>query len=51
MEVTGGSVVGDRNAWSIQCDFNVALSSMEHSRLMESAADRNSIKDFPKCSS
>lgn len=46
MEVTGGSVMGDRNAWSIQCDINVALSSMEHSCLMESAADRNSIKDF-----
>lgn len=46
MEVIAGSVAGDTNPWIIQGDFNVALSSTEHSRLMETAADRSSIREF-----
>ena len=46
METIAETVVGDVNAWIIQGDFNVALSSLEHSSLMESAADRSAIREF-----
>ena len=46
METISNSVAGDTNAWIIQGDFNVALSSLEHSRLVDSAADRSAIRDF-----
>lgn len=46
METISNSVAGDTNAWIIQGDFNVALSSLEHSRLVESAADSSAIREF-----
>lgn len=46
MEAIAGSVAGTNNSWIIQGDFNVALSAQEHSRAVESAMDRISMKDF-----
>ena len=46
METIAETVVEDVNPWIIQGDFNVALSTLEHSSLMESAADRIAIREF-----
>ncbi|KAH0859375.1 LOW QUALITY PROTEIN: hypothetical protein HID58_087636, partial [Brassica napus] len=44
MEVIGRSA--GQNPWIIQGDFNVALTSQEHSSFMNTRVDRNAIKDF-----
>ncbi|XP_013588945.1 PREDICTED: uncharacterized protein LOC106297206 [Brassica oleracea var. oleracea] len=46
IEAIAGSVAGTNNSWIIQGDFNVALSAQEHSRAVESAMDRISMRDF-----
>lgn len=44
MEVIGSSV--GNNPWIIQGDFNVALSTQEHSRATASRMDMNAIREF-----